>query len=46
MSETQPYILCLVCFLYRAYEKGDESSIDSCVSTADGREGSGSGDLW
>jgi hypothetical protein len=36
--------MCLVCFLCRAYGKGDESSTASCVSTADGREWSGSGD--
>jgi hypothetical protein len=44
--EAQPYIQCLVCFLCRAYGKGDRFSTSSCVSTADGREGSGSGDLW
>jgi hypothetical protein len=32
-----------VCFLCRAYEKGDGSSTASRASTADGREGSGSG---
>jgi hypothetical protein len=35
-----------VCFLCRAYGKGDEFSTSSCASTADGREVSGSGDLW
>jgi hypothetical protein len=44
--EAQPYILCLVCFLCRAYGKGDGYSTASCASTADGREGSGSGDPW
>jgi hypothetical protein len=37
--EVQPYILCLVCFLYRAYGKGDRSTTTSCASTADEREG-------
>jgi hypothetical protein len=45
-TEAQPYIQCLVCFLCRAYRKGDGFSTASCASTADGREGSGSGDLW
>jgi hypothetical protein len=44
--EAQPYILCPVCFLSRAYGKGDGSSTTSCASTVDGREGSGSGDPW
>jgi hypothetical protein len=44
--EAQSYILRLVCFLYRAYGKGDGFSTASCASTADGREGSRSGDLW
>jgi hypothetical protein len=44
--EAQPYIQCLVCFLCRAYGKGDGSSTASRASTADGREGSGSGDPW
>jgi hypothetical protein len=44
--EAQPYIQCLVCFLCRAYGKGDGFSTSSCASTADGREGSGSGDPW
>jgi hypothetical protein len=44
--EAQPYIMCLVCFLCRAYGKGDEFSTSSCASAADGREGSGSGDPW
>jgi hypothetical protein len=39
--EAQPYIQCLVCFLCRAYGKGDGFSTASCASTADGREGSG-----
>jgi hypothetical protein len=43
--EAQPYIMCLVCFLCRAYGKGDGFSTASCASTADG-EGSGSGDPW
>ena len=43
--EAQPYTLCLVCLLCRAYGKGDGFSIASCGSTADGREGSRSGDL-
>jgi hypothetical protein len=42
--EAQHYILCLVCFFCRAYGKGDGSSTASCASTADGREGSRSGD--
>jgi hypothetical protein len=44
--EAQPYIQCLVCFLCRIYGKGDGFSTSSCVSTADGREGNGSGDPW
>jgi hypothetical protein len=44
--EAQPYTMCLVCFLCRAYGKGDGFSTSSCASTADGREGSGSGDPW
>jgi hypothetical protein len=43
--EAQPYIQCLVCFLCRAYGKGDGFSTASCASTANGREGSRSGDL-
>jgi hypothetical protein len=35
-----------VCFLCRAYGKGDGFSTSSCASTADRREGSGSGDPW
>jgi hypothetical protein len=31
--------MCLVCFLCRAYEKGDGSSTTSCASTADGGKG-------
>jgi hypothetical protein len=46
MPEAQPYIQCLVCFLCRTYGKGDGSSTASRASTADGREGSGSGDPW
>jgi hypothetical protein len=38
--------MCLVCFLCRAYEKGDMSSTASRASTANGREESGSGDPW
>jgi hypothetical protein len=34
--EAQPYIMCLVCFLCRAYGKGDGFSTASCASTADG----------
>jgi hypothetical protein len=45
-SEAQPYILCLVCFLCRAYKKGDRFSAASCASTVDGREESESGDPW
>jgi hypothetical protein len=44
--EAQPYIMCLVCFLCRAYGKGDGFSTASRASTADGREESGSGDPW
>jgi hypothetical protein len=44
--EVQPYFQCLVCFLCRAYGKGDVFSTSSCASTADGREGNGSGDPW
>jgi hypothetical protein len=44
--EVQPYIMCLVCFLCRAYGKGDRFSMTSHVSIADGREGSGSSDPW
>jgi hypothetical protein len=32
--------------LCRAYGKGDGFSTSSCASTADGRDGSGSGDPW
>jgi hypothetical protein len=32
--------------LCHAYGKGDEFSTSSCASTADGRDGSGSGDPW
>jgi hypothetical protein len=39
-------IQCLVCFLCRAYGKGDEFYTASRASTADGKEGSRSGDLW
>jgi hypothetical protein len=38
--------MCLVCFLCRAYGKGDGFSTASRAFTADGREGSGSGDPW
>jgi hypothetical protein len=38
--------MCFVCFLCRAYGKGDRLSTASRASTADGREGSGSGDPW
>jgi hypothetical protein len=37
---------CLLCFLCRANGKEDGYSTASCASTADGREGSGSGDPW
>jgi hypothetical protein len=37
---------CLVCFLCRASGKGYGFSTASRASTADGREGSGSGDPW
>jgi hypothetical protein len=33
-------------FLYRAYVKVDGSSTTSRASTADGKEGIGSGDPW
>jgi hypothetical protein len=42
----EPYILCLVCFLCRAYGKGDGFSTTSRVSIADGSEENGSGDPW
>jgi hypothetical protein len=45
MPEAQPYIMCRV-LLCRASGKGDGFSTASRASTADGREGSGSGDLW
>jgi hypothetical protein len=43
--EAQPYTLCLVCYsvVFMGREPGPTAS---CVSTADGREGSGSGDPW
>jgi hypothetical protein len=39
-------ISCVSCVLCRAYGKGDRLSTASCASTADGREGIGSGDPW
>jgi hypothetical protein len=39
-------ISCFMCFLCRAYGKGDGFSTASYASTADGKEGSGSGDPW